>query len=100
MKKRFAIFFFLTLAWAGAQAEIHRWVDKDGNMVAYTKTINHFFGSGITAPGTGVLLNNEMDDFSAKPGVANAYGLIGPQPFDEPVWLIGRIGEIACAFDG
>ena len=52
-------------------------VDKTGNAVAVTYTLNTNFGSGIVAKGTGILLNNEMDDFSAKPGVANAYGLIG-----------------------
>jgi gamma-glutamyltranspeptidase/glutathione hydrolase len=52
-------------------------MDKDGNMVSNTYTLNFSFGSGITVPGTGMLLNNEMDDFSAKPGSANAYGLLG-----------------------
>ena len=52
-------------------------VDKAGNMVAVTYTLNTNFGSGIVAPGTGIVLNNEMDDFSAKPGVPNAYGLVG-----------------------
>ena len=52
-------------------------VDKAGNAVAVTYTLNTSFGSGIVAAGTGILLNNEMDDFSAKPGVANAYGLVG-----------------------
>lgn len=52
-------------------------VDGQGNMVGVTYTLNLNFGSGIVAEGTGILLNNEMDDFSAKPGVANAYGLIG-----------------------
>ena len=47
-------------------------VDAAGNMVAYTKTINHFFASGITAPGTGVLLNDQMDDFDKRPGQANS----------------------------
>ena len=47
-------------------------IDSAGNMVACTKTINHFFGSGITAPGTGVLLNDQMDDFEKKPGLANS----------------------------
>jgi gamma-glutamyltranspeptidase/glutathione hydrolase len=47
-------------------------VDGQGNMVAYTKTINHFFASGITAPGTGVLLNDQMDDFDKRPGQANS----------------------------
>ncbi|GKS85298.1 gamma-glutamyltransferase [Acidovorax sp. SUPP1855] len=52
-------------------------VDKAGNAVAVTYTLNTNFGSGIVAKGTGILLNNEMDDFSAKPGVANTYGLVG-----------------------
>lgn len=52
-------------------------VDKAGNAVAVTYTLNTNFGTGIVAPGTGILLNNEMDDFSAKPGVPNAYGLVG-----------------------
>ena len=51
--------------------------DSAGNAVAVTYTLNTNFGSGIVADGTGILLNNEMDDFSAKPGVANVYGLIG-----------------------
>jgi gamma-glutamyltranspeptidase/glutathione hydrolase len=52
-------------------------VDKWGNAVSNTYTLNFSYGSGLVANGTGVLLNNEMDDFSAKPGVPNAYGLIG-----------------------
>ncbi|BAK74918.1 gamma-glutamyltransferase [Pseudogulbenkiania sp. NH8B] len=52
-------------------------VDAKGNAVAVTYTLNLNFGSGIVARGTGILLNDEMDDFSAKPGVPNAYGLIG-----------------------
>lgn len=51
--------------------------DKDGNLVAVTYTLNLNFGSGIVADGTGIVLNNEMDDFSAKPGVPNAFGLVG-----------------------
>ena len=51
--------------------------DAAGNAVAVTYTLNTNFGSGIVATGTGILLNNEMDDFSAKPGVANVYGLTG-----------------------
>ncbi len=51
--------------------------DDRGSVVSVTYTLNTNFGSGIVASGTGILLNNEMDDFSAKPGVANAYGLIG-----------------------
>lgn len=54
-------------------------IDKHGNMVSNTYTLNFSFGSGITVPGAGILLNNEMDDFSAKPGSANAYGLLGDQ---------------------
>lgn len=52
-------------------------LDREGNRVAATLSINLPFGSGFVAEGTGVLLNDEMDDFSAKPGVPNAYGLIG-----------------------
>ncbi|MDY0073453.1 MAG: gamma-glutamyltransferase [Thauera sp.] len=52
-------------------------VDAAGNMVGVTYTLNLNFGSGIVAAGTGILLNNEMDDFSAKPGVPNVYGLVG-----------------------
>ena len=52
-------------------------IDQHGNMVSATLSINLPFGSAFTADGTGVLLNNEMDDFSASPGVANAYGLVG-----------------------
>src|SRR5215210_5627094 len=51
-------------------------VDAEGNAVANTYTLNGGFGSAVVARGTGVLLNNEMDDFAAKPGVPNAYGLI------------------------
>ncbi len=51
--------------------------DSEGNAVSNTYTINFSFGSGIAVKGAGFLLNNEMDDFSAKPGVPNAYGLIG-----------------------
>ena len=52
-------------------------VDKNGTAVSNTYTLNFSFGSGLVAEGTGILLNNEMGDFSAKPGSANAYGLIG-----------------------
>jgi gamma-glutamyltranspeptidase / glutathione hydrolase len=51
-------------------------VDSEGNAVAVTYTLNGGFGNGITVPGLGFLLNNEMDDFSAKPGVANMFGLV------------------------
>lgn len=51
-------------------------VDKDGNAVAVTYTLNGSFGTGKVAEGTGILLNNEMDDFTMKPGVPNLYGLV------------------------
>lgn len=50
-------------------------VDKEGNAVAVTYTINSYFGAGVVAPGTGFLLNNEMDDFTTKLGKANQFGL-------------------------
>jgi len=52
-------------------------IDRWGNAVANTYTLNFSYGSGIVAAGTGILLNNEMDDFSAKSGAPNAYGLVG-----------------------
>ncbi|MBI1362483.1 MAG: gamma-glutamyltransferase [Proteobacteria bacterium] len=52
-------------------------MDKAGNVVTNTYTLNFSYGSGHVVAGTGILLNDEMDDFSAKPGVPNAYGLIG-----------------------
>ncbi len=55
-------------------------IDKDGNAVAMTTTVNYAFGSCVVAKGTGVLLNDEMDDFAARPGVPNAYGLVTGEP--------------------
>ncbi|MDL4914725.1 MAG: gamma-glutamyltransferase [Enterobacterales bacterium endosymbiont of Blomia tropicalis] len=52
-------------------------VDKNGNAVAVTYTLNTYFGSGIVAGNSGILMNNEMDDFSARPGTPNVYGLVG-----------------------
>jgi gamma-glutamyltranspeptidase/glutathione hydrolase len=52
-------------------------VDKEGNAVANTYTLNFSFGSKLVVPGTGFLLNNQMDDFASKPGEPNAYGLLG-----------------------
>ena len=52
-------------------------VDKAGNAVAVTYTLNTYFGSGIVAGNSGILMNNQMDDFSAKPGTPNVYGLVG-----------------------
>ncbi|MDP4875350.1 MAG: gamma-glutamyltransferase [Pseudomonadales bacterium] len=52
-------------------------IDGDGNAVALTYTLNWEFGSGVVVDGAGFLLNNEMDDFSAKPGVPNKFGVVG-----------------------
>jgi gamma-glutamyltranspeptidase/glutathione hydrolase len=52
-------------------------IDRDGNAVSNTYTLNFSYGLGLVAEGTGVLLNNELDDFTSKPGTANAYGLVG-----------------------
>jgi gamma-glutamyltranspeptidase/glutathione hydrolase len=65
-------------------------VDSDGNAVSNTYTLNFSYGCGLVANGTGVLLNNELDDFAAKPGVPNAYGLLGadanaPGPMKRPL---------------
>lgn len=65
-------------------------LDKDGNAISSTQTINGWMGSGAVATGTGIILNNEMDDFSAKPGVANLYGAVGSDansiaPFKTPL---------------
>lgn len=54
-------------------------LDAKGNRVAATLSINYPFGSGFVAPGTGVLFNDEMDDFAAKPGAPNVYGLVGAE---------------------
>ena len=56
---------------------ISRCSTQKGNLVAATITLNFFFGSGLMIPGTGILLNNQMDDFSVKPGVPNGFQLIG-----------------------
>lgn len=65
-------------------------VDKDGNAVSNTYTLNFSYGLGLVADGTGVLLNNELDDFAAKAGAMNAYGLLGgaanaPAPRKRPL---------------
>lgn len=54
-------------------------MDKDGNRVSATLSVNYPFGSCFVPPGTGVVLNDEMDDFSAKPGTPNVYGLVGAE---------------------
>lgn len=55
-------------------------IDAEGNIAAVTQTINLPFGAGIVVPGTGILLNNEMDDFALAEGQGNAYGLVGTSP--------------------
>ena len=65
-------------------------IDADGNRAAVTQTVNLLFGSGLVPPGTGVLLNNEMDDFALQPGQPNAFGVMGyeanaPQPGKRPL---------------
>ncbi len=60
-------------------------IDKSGNVVSNTYTLNSRFGSCLVAEGTGILLNNEMDDFTTKPGVPNQFGLVGSKAnFIEP----------------
>ncbi|MEE9452503.1 MAG: gamma-glutamyltransferase, partial [Gammaproteobacteria bacterium] len=54
-------------------------IDKEGNRVAATLSLNIIFGSGFLAQGTGVLLNDEMDDFAIKPGTPNVYGIVGSE---------------------
>ncbi len=61
----------------GTQTTHFSVLDREGNRVGGTMSINFWFGSGFMPPGTGVLLNNEMDDFSVKPGVPNGYELVG-----------------------
>ncbi len=54
-------------------------IDSTGNAVSNTYTLNTAYGSGIIAKGTGILMNNEMDDFSIKPGFPNFFGLVGSE---------------------
>ncbi len=75
----------MTLGTGSTQTTHFSVVDDAGNAVANTFTLNTSFGSKVVVPGTGVLLNNEMDDFAAKPGTPNAYGLVqGEQNKIEP----------------
>src|SRR5262249_57024988 len=65
-------------------------IDRFGNAVASTYTLNFNFGVGLVADGTGIMLNNELDDFSAKPGAPNFFGLVGgdanaPGPGKKPL---------------
>jgi gamma-glutamyltranspeptidase/glutathione hydrolase len=79
-------------------------VDNDGNAVSNTYTLNFSYGLGLVAEGTGILLNNELDDFAAKPGAPNAYGLVGgaanaPGPRKRPLssmapTMVFRDGEL------
>ncbi len=62
---------------AGSDTTHFSILDRSGNRVAATLSINYPFGAAFVPPGTGVLLNDEMDDFSSKPGVPNVYGLVG-----------------------
>jgi gamma-glutamyltranspeptidase/glutathione hydrolase len=64
---------------AGSDTTHFSVLDNEGNRVAATLSVNYLFGSCFVVPGTGFLLNDEMDDFSAKPGVPNAYGLVGAE---------------------
>ena len=64
-------------AYEGDNTTHYSVVDRDGNAVANTYTLNFSYGLGLVAEGTGILLNNELDDFAAKPGAPNAYGLVG-----------------------
>lgn len=66
-------------AGGGTQTTHFSVMDKDGNRVAATITLNALMGSGLVIPGTGILLNNQMDDFVSKPGVPNLYGLVGAE---------------------
>ena len=61
----------------GANTTHYSVVDSSGNAVSNTYTLNFPYGVGLVAEGTGVLLNNELDDFTAAPGASNAFGLVG-----------------------
>lgn len=67
------------LAPEGMQTTHFSVIDREGNAVAVTTTINDHFGNGFVPPGTGVVMNNEMDDFSIEPGVPNLFGLVGAE---------------------
>ena len=80
-------------------------VDSAGNAVSNTYTLNFSYGVAVAAQGTGVLLNNELDDFAAAPGVANAYGLVGgaanaPAPNKRPLSSMSPTMVFAPALDG
>ncbi|MDR2195666.1 MAG: gamma-glutamyltransferase [Gallionellaceae bacterium] len=69
-----------TPAQEGSNTTHYSIIDQWGNAVSVTYTLNGWFGAKVTAGGTGVLLNNEMDDFTAKPGVPNQFGLVQDEP--------------------
>jgi gamma-glutamyltranspeptidase/glutathione hydrolase len=78
------------IAFGGPHTTHFSIVDRNGNAVANTYTLNFNYGLGLVADGTGVLLNNELDDFTAKPGTPNAFGLVGgptnaPAPGKRPL---------------
>jgi gamma-glutamyltranspeptidase/glutathione hydrolase len=78
------------VAFEGDHTTHYSIVDRDGNAVANTYTLNLRYGLGLVAAGTGILLNNELDDFAAKPGAPNAFGLVGgsanaPGPGKKPL---------------
>jgi gamma-glutamyltranspeptidase/glutathione hydrolase len=86
-------------------------VDADGNAVALTTTLNWFFGNGITIAGTGMIMNNEMDDFASIPGTANGFGLVQEEPNAiapkkrmlssmSPVVVAGADGKVALVAGG
>ena len=90
-----------TLSPAGTDTSHFSIVDGQGNLVAVTQSVNLPYGNAMVVPGTGFLLNNEMDDFSVKPGVPNAYGLVGedanaiapgkrPLSSMTPTFLVGK----------
>ena len=65
-------------------------MDQEGNAVVSTQTINYLFGSGLVADGTGIVMNDEMDDFATKPGAVNVFGAVGGkhnlvQPYKTPL---------------
>src|SRR5262249_10583973 len=86
-------------------------VDGAGNAVALTTTLNWFFGNGITVPGTGMLMNNEMDDFASVPGTANGFGLVQDEPNAiapgkrmlssmAPIIVLGKDGKVDLVAGG
>jgi len=80
-------------------------IDSYGNAISTTQTINYLFGSGVMVPETGVVLNDEMDDFSSQPGAPNIYGLVGseankiepqkrPLSSMTPTIVVGKKGKV------